>query len=205
MFHCQIRKCCRRVLLLLQCTNKMSYDMTYAKQTCKTNVFGPMGGLFFHTFTFQLRDKPWSQVLSLLPPRFLPSIFIAHRVQQSHCSSILNRVLLTDALALSASQFEKSPRSYTSMHSGGLEFAKLTCTRLQDNLIRHRGDRYSSIMYKVCHLPSIQRNVWYFSFCLSALFMLNLVRERLCCSSRLLFFCFESSFEHQLFYFFSTF
>ena len=29
------------------------------------------------------------------PPRFLPSIFIAHRIQQSHCSSILHQVLLT--------------------------------------------------------------------------------------------------------------
>ena len=29
------------------------------------------------------------------PPRFLPSIFIAHRVQQSHCSSIFPRVLPT--------------------------------------------------------------------------------------------------------------
>ena len=38
-------------------------------------------------------------------PRFLPSIFIAHRVQQSHCSSIFYRVLLTHALTLSASQF----------------------------------------------------------------------------------------------------
>ena len=27
------------------------------------------------------------------------------------------------------------------MHSGGLEFTKLTYTRLEDNLIRHRGDR----------------------------------------------------------------
>ena len=50
------------------------------------------------------------------PPRFLPSIFIAHRVQQSQCSSIFHRVLLTHALALSASQFvrkKKSPRIYT--------------------------------------------------------------------------------------------
>ena len=48
------------------------------------------------------------------PPQFLPSIFIAHRVQQSHCSSIFHRVLLTHALALSASQFvrKKSPREY---------------------------------------------------------------------------------------------
>ena len=27
------------------------------------------------------------------------------------------------------------------MHSVGLELTKLTCTRLKDNLIRHRGDR----------------------------------------------------------------
>ena len=78
------------------------------------------------------------------PPRFLPSIFIAHRVQRSHCSSIVHRMLLTHALALSASQFvhkKKSQRIYTSMHSAGLELTKLTYTRLEDNLIRHRGDR----------------------------------------------------------------
>ena len=56
------------------------------------------------------------------PPRFSPTIFIAHRVQQSHCSSIFHRVLLTHAPALSASQFvdkKKSQRIYTSMHSLG--------------------------------------------------------------------------------------
>ena len=81
------------------------------------------------------------------PPQFLPSIFIAHRVQQSHCSSIFHRVLLTHALALSASQFvhkKKSPRIYTSMHSGGFEFTKLTYTRLEDNLIRHLDDRLTT-------------------------------------------------------------
>ena len=31
---------------------------------------------FSHTSTFQLLDKPWSQVSSLFPPRFLPSIVI---------------------------------------------------------------------------------------------------------------------------------
>ena len=77
------------------------------------------------------------------PPRFLPSIFIARRVQQSHCSSIFHRVLLTHALALSACQFvhkKKSQRIYTHMHSAGLKLTKLTYTRLEDNLIRHRGD-----------------------------------------------------------------
>ena len=79
------------------------------------------------------------------PPRFMSSIFISHRAQQSHCSSISHRVLLTHPLALSASQFvhkKKSQRMYTSMHSAGLELTKkLTYTRPEDNLIRHRGDR----------------------------------------------------------------
>ena len=77
-------------------------------------------------------------------PRFLPSIFIAHRVQQSHCSSIFHRVWLNHALAFSASQFvrkKKSPRIYPSMDLGEFEVTKLTNTRLEDNLIRHRGDR----------------------------------------------------------------
>ena len=74
------------------------------------------------------------------PPRFLPSIFIAHRVQQSHRSSIFHRGLLTHALAFSASQFVRkrtSPRIYTSIHSGGFELTKMTYTRLEDNLIRY--------------------------------------------------------------------
>ena len=66
---------------------------------------------FSHTFTFQLLDKPWSQVSPLLPPRFLPSIFVVHRVQQSHCSSNFHLGLLTHALALSASQFVHKKKS----------------------------------------------------------------------------------------------
>ena len=93
---------------------------------------------FLHTSTFQLLDKPWSQVSSLLPPCSCLQFFIAHRVQQSHCSSILYRVLLLPhALAFFASQFVHKK----SLHSGGFELTKLTDTRLDDNLIRHRGDR----------------------------------------------------------------
>ena len=57
-------------------------------------------------------------------------------------SSVIAKV--THALALSASQFmhkKKSPPIYTSMHSGRFELTKLTYTRLEDNLIHHRGDR----------------------------------------------------------------
>ena len=35
---------------------------------------------------------------------------------------------------------KESPRIYMSVHSGGFELTKLTYTRLEDNLIRHRGD-----------------------------------------------------------------
>ena len=109
---------------------------------------GPSGTffLFFHTLILSSfwtsrghRCRPFS-----FPPGSRLQFIIAHRVQQTHCSSILRRVLLTHALALSASQIvhnKKSPRSYTSMHSGGFELTKLTYTRLEDNLIRHRGDR----------------------------------------------------------------
>ena len=101
---------------------------------------------FFFSAHFHFPASGQAVVTGVIPspPRFLPSIFIAHRVQQSHCSSIVHRILLTHAPALSASQFvhkKKSQRIYTSMHSAGLELTKLTYTRLEDNLIRHRGDR----------------------------------------------------------------
>ena len=79
-------------------------------------------------------------------PQFLPSIVIAHRVQQFHCSSIFHRVLLTHALSCAFRKSiwaqEKSQRNHTNMHSAGLELTKLIYTRLEDNLIRHRGDRF---------------------------------------------------------------
>ena len=99
---------------------------------------------FFSHFYFSASGQAVITGVVPSPPRFLPSIFIAHRVQQSHCSSIFHRVLLTHALALSASQFahkKKSHRNNTSIHSAGPELTKLTYTRLEDNLIRHRGDR----------------------------------------------------------------
>ena len=99
---------------------------------------------FFAHFHFPASGQAVVTGVIPSPPRFLPSIFFAHRVQQSHCPSIVHRMLLTHALALSASQFvhkKKSQRIYTIMHSAGLELTKLTYTRLDDNLIRHRGDR----------------------------------------------------------------
>ena len=100
--------------------------------------------LFFSHFYFPASGRAVVTVVVPSSPRFLPSIFIAHRVQESHCSSIFHRLLLTHALALSASQLmhkKKSQRRHTSMHSTGLELAKLTYTRLGNDLVRHRGDR----------------------------------------------------------------
>ena len=75
-----------------------------------------------HTFTFQLLDKSWSLVSPLLP-RFLPSIFIAHRVQQSHCSSILHRLLVANsrsrAFRKSISAQEKVPTNIYECALGG--------------------------------------------------------------------------------------
>ena len=100
---------------------------------------------FSHTFTFQLLDKPWSQVSSLLPPvsglNFLSRIGFSNATARRHFMECL---LLTHALALSASQSvhkKKSQRIVTSMYSARLELTKLTYIRVEDNLIRHRGDR----------------------------------------------------------------
>ena len=104
------------------------------------------GHFFFFSHFYFLPASGQAVVTGVVPspPQFLSSIFIAHRVQQSHCSSVFHRVLLTHALALSASQFKRKKKSqpiYLSMHSAGLELTKLTYTRLEDNLIRRRGDR----------------------------------------------------------------
>ena len=109
-----------------------------------TGFFRPFFFLFFFFSSphFHFAASGQAVVTGVIPPppRFLPSIFIAHRVQQSHCSSIVHRVLLTHALALSSSHFvhkEKSQRIYATTHSAGLELTKLTYTRLENNLIRH--------------------------------------------------------------------
>ena len=85
---------------------------------------------FLHAFTSQLLDKPCSQALvtgvvpSPSPGPHLRFFFIVHRVQQSHCSSIFNRVSLTCAFRKSICARKKSLRIYTSMNSGGLELTK---------------------------------------------------------------------------------
>ena len=45
------------------------------------------------------------------------------------------------------------------MHSAGLELTKLTNTRLEDNLIRHRGDRHHAAMLNQACCILVLRNV----------------------------------------------
>ena len=85
----------------------------------------------------------------LLPPGSCLQFCIAKRVQQSHCSSIFHRVLLTHALALSASQFVCKKKSTVCKYAlGGIRTQETGHARLEDNLIRHRGDRLLPL-----HLP----------------------------------------------------
>ena len=76
--------------------------------------------IFFSRFYFPVSGlKPWTQG-SVDPsfPQFLRSIFIAHNVQQFRCLSIFHRVLLTPALALSASQLvPKKTKAFLAHHT----------------------------------------------------------------------------------------
>ena len=133
-----------QLIALLPCAACSHHDKRTRFDFVLLLYTGPTSCFFLLTLYFPSSGQVVVTGVVPSPPRFLPSVFIAHRVQQSHCSSTFHRVLLTHALALSASQFvhkKKSQRIYTSMHSAGLELTKLTYTRLEDNLIRHRGDR----------------------------------------------------------------
>ena len=85
-------------------------------------------------------------------------------------------MLLTHAFALSASQFvhkQKSLRIFMSMHSGGLELAKLAYSRHEDNLRRHRGDRL--YMYEV-YTSYVRRVSYGISMCfLGAMILIRFV------------------------------
>ena len=100
---------------------------------------------FLHTSTFQLLDKPWSQVSSLLPPgsclQFLSRIEFSNLAARRFFIVTNSRSRAFRKSICAQEKVPTNPRIYKSMHSGGFELAKLTYTRLEDNLIRHRGDR----------------------------------------------------------------
>ena len=97
---------------------------------------------FFFFFHQRLHSSFWTSRGHRCRPVFPPVLaFNCYRAEGSAIPLLVvfHGVLLTHALALSASQVvhkKKSPRIYTSMHSGRFELTKLTYTRLEDNLIR---------------------------------------------------------------------
>ena len=103
----------------------------------------PLFFCFFpHTSTFQLLDKPCChRCRPFSSPGSCLQFCIAHRIPLlvDFSSSVANS--RSRALRKSICAQQKSPRIYTSRQSGGFELTKLTCTRLDDNLIRLRGDR----------------------------------------------------------------
>ena len=64
------------------------------------------------------------------------------------------------------------------MHSAGLELTKLTYTRLEDNLIRHRGDVLLLLGYTyVTYIPgTFQACLHYFIFTLILSFIIVYIR-----------------------------
>ena len=82
------------------------------------------GHFFFFSSHFYFPAPGQAVVTGVVPspPRFLPSIFIAHRVQRSHCSSIFHRVFansLSRAFHRSICAQEKVPTNVYEYALGG--------------------------------------------------------------------------------------
>ena len=90
---------------------------------CLAGVYSLQATFFFSFVHFYFPASGKAVATGIVPssPRFLPSISIAHRVQQSHCSSIFQRVLLTPrsrAYRKSICAREKVPSNFTSILVG---------------------------------------------------------------------------------------
>ena len=104
--------------------------------------------LLFHTSTFQLLDEPWSQVSSLLPPgsclHFLSRIGFNNIPPLVDISlSVANSC--SHAFCKSICAHEKAPTNLYEYALGGTRTQETAYTRLEDNLIRRRGDRYTDV------------------------------------------------------------
>ena len=77
--------------------------------------------LFFFHIYFPAPGQPVVTGIAPFPPRFLASIFVAHRVQQSHCSSIFHLVRLMGCCVLVA---------FVLLGRGGYRVPNWSCHRL---------------------------------------------------------------------------
>ena len=122
---------------------------------------------FFSHFTFQLLDKPWSQVSSLLPPgaclQFLSRLltgFSNPAARRFFISSVANS--RSRAFRKSTCAQEKAPTNLHEYALGGArthETDLYQLTRLEDNLICHRGDRqYDFPYYSLLVLHRVSTN-----------------------------------------------
>ena len=70
------------------------FQRRFVKKTTLCRPFRSVIYLFTYFSDCYFPGSGQTTVTGVVPslPRFLPSIFIAHRVQQSHCSSIFHRV-----------------------------------------------------------------------------------------------------------------
>ena len=102
-------------------------------------------------------------------PRFSPLMFIAHTKGSAFpllvdfSSSVANSRSRPFSESICArdkvpTNLYKHAIASISMHSGGPELTKLTNTRLEDNLIRHRGDRHI-IIIKIENIYGVRRSV----------------------------------------------
>ena len=107
---------------------------------------------FLLAFTFQLLlDKPWSQVSSLLPPgsclQFLPRIGFSNPAARRffiECCCAFRKSICAQ---------EKLPTNVYEYALGGARTHETDIyTRLENNLIRHRGDRLKTLLIPVITL-----------------------------------------------------
>ena len=108
-----------------------------------------------------LVDEPWSHVSTLLPPGiYVPSIFVAHRVQHSHCSSILIECSYHNsrsrASRLSILRKKKPLLVRACMHSVRLEPTKLVLigTRTTYRATGDAGCYHHVALKKIYHTSS---------------------------------------------------
>ena len=65
------------VLIFVLCSRSYISPCQIFAEVLSSQIEKPQIFFFHSHFTFQLLDKPWSHVSSLLPPRFLPSFFFS--------------------------------------------------------------------------------------------------------------------------------